>query len=115
MLLYNKSSVRFAKLFFGNEVQRLQRGKDEVRVWVRYDIENRRSVGQLENMKIRLGNGVNYPLSELASFKMVNGVTNVRHLQFDREVQINANQTDPSSSLPEIMQKINKEYITSGF
>ncbi|GAF02514.1 efflux RND transporter permease subunit [Saccharicrinis fermentans] len=97
--------------FFGNEVQRLQRGKDEVRVWVRYDIENRRSLGQLENMKIRLGNGVNYPLAELASFKMVNGVTNVRHLQFDREVQVVANQTDPTSSLPEIMQKINKEIL----
>ena len=107
------SQVREA--FFGNEVQRLQRGKDEVRVWVRYDIENRRSVGQLENMKIRLGNGVNYPLSELASFKMVNGVTNVRHLQFDREVQIMANQTDPTSSLPEIMQKINKEILPPVF
>ncbi len=103
------SQVRQA--FYGNEVQRLQRGQDEVKVWVRYDIENRRSLGQLENMKIRLGNGVNYPLSELVSFKMVNGVTNIRHLDFDRDVIIEANQTDPYSSLPEIMQKINKEIL----
>ncbi len=107
------SQVRQA--FYGNEVQRLQRGEDEVRVWVKYDIENRRSLGQLENMKIRLSNEASYPLSELVSFKMVNGVTNIRHLQFDRDVIIEANQSDPYSSLPEIMQKINKEILPPVF
>jgi multidrug efflux pump subunit AcrB len=105
------SQVREA--FFGNEVQRLQRGKDEVRVWVKYDLENRRSVGQLEDMKIRLGNGISYPLSELATFKMVNGVTNIRHLAYEREVQIEANQTNPRSSLPEILQKIKNDILPS--
>jgi multidrug efflux pump subunit AcrB len=103
------SQVREA--FFGNEVQRLQRGKDEVKVWVKYDEENRRSVGQLENMKIRLGNGVKYPLSELVSLKMVNGVTNIRHLSFDREVQLVANQSDPKASLPEILKKMETEIL----
>lgn len=97
--------------FFGNEVQRLQRGKDEVKVWVKYDKANRRSIGQLENMKIRLGNGTKYPLSELASFKMVNGVTNIRHLSFDREVQLEANQSNPAASLPAIMKKLEKEVL----
>ncbi|MBI9061328.1 MAG: efflux RND transporter permease subunit [Marinilabiliaceae bacterium] len=103
------SQVREA--FFGNEVQRLQRGKDEVKVWVKYDEENRRSLGQLEGMKIRLGNGTNYPLSELAFFKMVNGVTNIRHLSFDREVQLEANQSDPHASLPQILKKLETEVL----
>lgn len=107
------SQVRQA--FYGDEVQRLQRGEDEVKVWVKYDIENRRSLSQLENMKIRLSSEESYPLSELVSFKMVNGVTNVRHLDFDRDVIIEANQSDPYSSLPEIMQKINKEILPPVF
>ncbi|MDB4335185.1 efflux RND transporter permease subunit, partial [bacterium] len=97
--------------FFGSEVQRLQRGIDEVRVWVKYSDENRKSIGQLETMKIRLANGNAYPLSELVNFKMVNGVANIRHQQFDREVQIAANQTDPKASLPDILSKIETEIL----
>ncbi|MCU4174788.1 efflux RND transporter permease subunit [Carboxylicivirga sp. N1Y90] len=104
------SQVREA--FFGNEVQRLQRGKDEVKVWVKYSDDNRKSIGQLETMKIRLSNGVAYPLSELATLKTVNGVANIRHLNFDREVQLEANQSDPSSSLPVILNKIETEILS---
>ncbi len=97
--------------FFGYEVQRLQRGKDEVRVWVKYSDENRRSIGQLETMKYRLPNGLAYPLSELVIFKTVNGVANIRHLEFDREVQIQANQSSAKLSLPETLEKIEKNIL----
>lgn len=103
------SQVRYA--FYGNEAQRVQRGKDEVRVWVRYDIENRRSIGQLENMKIRLGNGKAYPLSELATLKTVNGVSNVRHLEFEKEVQLEANLSDPAASVSDIMVDLKTEVL----
>ncbi len=103
------SQVRHA--FFGHEAQRIQRGKDEVRVWVRYDIENRRSIGQLEKMKIRLGNGKAYPLSELATFKTVNGISNVRHLEFEKEVQLEANLSDPGASVSDIMADLKEEVL----
>jgi len=97
--------------FWGNEAQRLQRGKDEIKVWVKYSENNRRSIGQLEDMKIRLGNGIAYPLSELVTIKTVNGYSSIQHLNFDREVQIEANQTDPNSSLPDIIQKVEAEIL----
>lgn len=103
------SQVRQA--FWGNEVQRLQRGKDEVKVWVKYSEDNRKSIGQLEDMKIRLADGTAYPLSELVTFKTVNGISSVRHLQFDREVQLEANQFNPSSSLPETLQKLENDVL----
>lgn len=97
--------------FWGNEAQRLQRGKDEVKVWVKYSEDNRRNIGQLENMKIRLGNGTAYPLSELVTLKLVNGFSSIQHLDFDREVQIEANQADPTSSLPDLIKKMEKEIL----
>ncbi|WP_282037311.1 efflux RND transporter permease subunit [Saccharicrinis aurantiacus] len=95
--------------FWGNEAQRLQRGKDEVKVWVKYDIENRRSIGQLENMKVRLSDGKAYPLSELATLKTVNGISSIRHLDFDKEVQIEANMTNARASLPDIIAGLQKD------
>ncbi|MEH0153077.1 efflux RND transporter permease subunit [Limibacter armeniacum] len=97
--------------FFGLEVQRLQRGQDEVRVWVRYKPENRNAIGQLEDMKIRLSNGNAYPLSEIATLSFVNGYSAINHLDFQREVQITAELTDPDASVPEIIKKVNEKYI----
>ena len=39
--------------FYGEEAQRIQRGRDDVRVMVRYPEDERRSLGDLENMRIR--------------------------------------------------------------
>ncbi|BDD06627.1 efflux RND transporter permease subunit [Aureibacter tunicatorum] len=103
------SQVREA--FFGNEAQRLQRGKDEVKVWVKYNDDNRKSIGDLEDMKIRLSDGSAYPLSELAYLRMVDGVSSIQHLDFEKEVQLEANQTDPNSSLPFILGKLEKEVL----
>jgi multidrug efflux pump subunit AcrB len=103
--------VQVREAFFGREVQRLQRGKDEVKVWVKYDIENRRSIGQLENMKIRLANGNAYSLSELVTLSMENGVSSIRHLDYEKEVQIGANPTNARASIPETLSNLNMEVI----
>jgi len=46
--------------YFGTEVQRLQRGQDEVRVWIRYDDEDRVSVAQLSQVRIRTLSGLQF-------------------------------------------------------
>ena len=48
--------------FFGNEVQRLQRGRDEVKVMVRYPENERKSVVNFERMKLRTPAGDEVPL-----------------------------------------------------
>ena len=39
--------------FYGQEVMRLQKGRDEVKVWVRFTKDDRISVSQIENLKVR--------------------------------------------------------------
>ena len=51
--------------FYGNEVQRLQRGRDEVKVMVRYPEAERKSVANIESMKLRASNGIEVPLLEV--------------------------------------------------
>ena len=47
--------------FYGAQAQRLQVGRDELRVWVRYPKSDRRTLGQMEKMKIKTSQG-EYPL-----------------------------------------------------
>jgi multidrug efflux pump subunit AcrB len=93
--------------FFGLEVQRLQRGLDEVKIWVRYDEIDRSSTAQLDEMRIRLPGGVEYPLAELASYQVKRGPTSIKHLNGRREITIEADLSDPEGNSAPILSEVN--------
>jgi len=92
--------------FFGGQAQRLQHGKDELRVWVRYPKGDRINVGQLESMKIKTPLG-EYPLIELANYEVERGPVNIQRYNGSREIRINAEPIDPLTPIPPILEHIN--------
>ncbi|MHA7056324.1 efflux RND transporter permease subunit [Aquimarina sp. M1] len=86
--------------FFGVQAQRFQRGQDEIRVWVRYDRENRSSILDLDNMRISTSTGERVPLSEIVTYSIERGDVAVNHLDGRREVQISADLKDPEATSP---------------
>ena len=84
--------------FFGSEVQRLQRGRDEVRVWVRLDEADRNSASDLQRFRIRTPEGGLVPLEEIADVALVNGITSINRLYGAREVQVSADLAGPEVS-----------------
>jgi len=52
--------------FYGDEAQRIQRGRDDVKVMVRYPKAERRSIADLLNMHIRLPGGGEVPFASVA-------------------------------------------------
>ncbi len=97
--------------FFGGEAQRLLRGIDEVKIWVRYAREDRSSFEKLEDMRIRLNDGREFPLSEIADFYVKRGVMAVNHLNGQRVVTVEADITDPKESVPDILADIEAEIL----
>ncbi|MCB9241204.1 MAG: efflux RND transporter permease subunit [Flavobacteriales bacterium] len=97
--------------FFGFEVQRLQRGVDEVKVWVRYDETDRTSLKNLEDMRIRTAGGGEYPLRELATYTMERGVININHLDAQRENTVEADLIGPQVSAPEVVETLKVEVM----
>ena len=81
--------------FFGAEVQRLQKGRDEVRVWVRLDERDRASVGALEDFRIRTITGAQVPLTEVAEVNVTRGISTINRLYGQREVQVSADLAGP--------------------
>lgn len=93
--------------FFGSEVQRLQRGVDEVKVWVRYKEQERSSLTQLEDMRIRLADGREIPLHEVATYEVERGVVAINHLDGKREIRIEADLANPDKeSVPDILANV---------
>ena len=92
--------------FFGAEAQRIQRGEDEIRVWVRYDLADRSDISDLADMRIRSRDGRSIPLSELATFNTERGVININHLDGEREVRIEADVLNDAVSISDITNDV---------
>ena len=76
--------------FYGYEAQRLQRGKNDIRVMVRFPEDERRSLGDLESMRIRTSEGVEVPISSVASASLARGYTTIRRMDGRRVVTVTA-------------------------
>jgi multidrug efflux pump subunit AcrB len=97
--------------FFGSEVQRLIIGRDEVRVWVRYPLEDRMSMGLLEDMRIKTPAGLSVPLKEVADYTLERGEVSIRHYDGKREILIEGDLMDPYGSVPDILQGVKKDIV----
>ncbi len=98
--------------FFGSQAQRFQRGQDEIRVWVRYDREDRSSIKNLDNMRILTPSGARVPLKEIASYEIERGDVAINHLEGRREIQVSADIKDPKkTSATDIMAEIKDEIM----
>jgi multidrug efflux pump subunit AcrB len=76
--------------FYGEEVQRVQRGQDEVKVMVRFPRDERDSVGYLENMRIRTPDGGRVPFHAVAEVEMAESPTTIRRFDRERAVRLSA-------------------------
>ena len=92
--------------FFGTPVQRFQRGQDEIRVWVRYDLENRSSINDLDDMRLTTPDGARVPFNEIANYDIVRGTESISHLDGLREIRVSADMEDPNGSSTEILADI---------
>ncbi len=97
--------------FFGSEIQRLQRGRDEVRVWVRYKREERSNIRQLENMRIRFADGREFPLSDIADFEIQRGVISINHISGKRGITVNADLSTSDASAQELNTNITESLL----
>ena len=76
--------------FFGEEAQRIQRGRDDVRVMVRYPAEERDSVGDLEYMRIRTPDGGQVPFGTVAEAEIGRGFSSIRRVDRQRAINVTA-------------------------
>jgi multidrug efflux pump subunit AcrB len=76
--------------FYGEEAQRIQRGRDDVRVMVRYPESERRSLADLENMRIRTADGVEVPFFSVARAHFGRGFADIRRTNRRRVVNVTA-------------------------
>jgi multidrug efflux pump subunit AcrB len=86
--------------FYGEEAQRVQRGREDVRVMVRYPEAERVSLGDFENMRIRVADGTEVPSLSVANTAFGRGYSTIRRVDGRRVVSVLAD-VDREVNTPE--------------
>ena len=97
--------------FYGEEAQRIQRGRDDVRVMIRYPADERRSLFNLENMRIRLPDGTEVPLSAVAEAEIGHGYSTIDRVDRQRALNVTADVDASKGNSNEIVNDIQKNYL----
>ena len=99
--------------FYGDEAQRLQRGRDEVKVMVRYPESERRSMHNLTEMKIRTADGAEVPFNEVAEVVMGRSSSSIKRADRRRAVTVTADidKAVPGANANEVVASLTTEVL----
>jgi len=97
--------------FYGDEAQRIQRGRDDVKVYVRYPESERRSLADLENMRIRMPGGVEVPFSTVAVAEEGRGPAAIHRADGGRTVTVSSDLDTEVANANEIAAGLQAGYL----
>ncbi len=98
--------------FFGFEVQRIQRGRDDVGVVVRYPTSERQSLDNLYNMMIRTPNGTMVPFAEVAEIRSGRSPSAIYRIDRRRTLNVTADINKATGDLQTIKRDL-EEFVPS--
>ncbi len=103
------SQVRHA--FYGAEALRMQRDKDEIKVLVRYPDSERRSLGHVEEMRIRTADGTEVPFSQVAEVNMEQGYVAIERAQRHRVIKVIGDVDEKVTNASEVRSALESEIL----
>jgi multidrug efflux pump subunit AcrB len=92
--------------FYGDEIQRVQRGRDDVRVMVRYTETERQTLGSLDGMRIRARDGSEVPFATVAEAKVGRGFSSIRRSDRRRVVNVTADVDRSQTTANEVIANL---------
>ncbi|MBL9158594.1 MAG: efflux RND transporter permease subunit [Verrucomicrobiales bacterium] len=86
----NDLASQVRQSFYGDEVQRIQRGRNEVKVMLRLPRDERRNLATLETMRVRTDSGLEIPFGAVAEAEVVKSFTSIKRVDRRRALNITA-------------------------
>ncbi|MDO6693092.1 efflux RND transporter permease subunit [Aliiglaciecola sp. 3_MG-2023] len=97
--------------FFGSQVQRIQRGRDDVKVMLRLPLSERQSLSSLTNLLIDVGNNETVPLSSIATLTPGQSPSTIRRIDRLRTISVTAD-VDKNNTNMTVLQDDLNNYIS---
>ncbi len=96
--------------FKGLQAQRIQRGRDDVRVLVRFPLGERSTIASLNEMLIKTPDGRQIPLSNVAVIQPGRGPAQIRRIDGYRVLNVTADVDKENTNVPVLLDDI-RQYL----
>ncbi len=97
--------------FYGEEALRIQRGKDDIKVLVRYDEATRRSASGIENMRIRTVGGAQIPLETVAEVTNARAYSTINRVDRKRIITVISDIDESVANASEIVADLKTDFL----
>ncbi len=104
-------SRQVRQAFYGEEAQRIQRGRDDLRVMVRYPQDARRSLADLESLRIRTPNGGEVPFYTVARAERGRGYANIKRRDRQRVINVTADVDETVANANEVIADLEAGFL----
>ena len=97
--------------FYGAEVMRLQRGRHEVKLMVRYPRDERRAISSINEIRIKTKDGKEYPLAELADVQIERGYSEINRMEQMRSITVVSDITSGEANAAQVTGDLQREFM----
>ncbi len=97
--------------YYGDEAVRLQRGRDDIRIKVRYTADERSRISDLERVRIRTRNGHEVPLMSVADISFAPGYSTITRTDGMRRVAVSAGVDTTKANANEIFSELSSNFF----
>ncbi|MGD9722536.1 MAG: efflux RND transporter permease subunit [Pirellulales bacterium] len=97
--------------YYGEEVMRLQRGRHEVKLMVRYPQDDRRSLADFEEIRVRTNDGAERPITEMADVQVARGYAEINRIDQLRAIAVTADVDESVANAFNIVQDLRTTFM----
>ena len=97
--------------YYGEEVMRLQRGRHEVKLMVRYPEEERRSLARFDEIRVAGADGIKRPITELAKVDIQRGYSEINRIDQRRSITVTANVDEATANASQIVGELKASFV----
>ncbi|MCK5695441.1 MAG: efflux RND transporter permease subunit [Desulfobacula sp.] len=106
-------AIQIRQAYYGDEALKIQRGKDDIKVMVRYSQKERESESSIDDLRIRTHDGRQIPLNQVARIEMKRGYSTIQRIDRKRIITVISDINEDIANAREIVENLKHNYLNS--
>jgi hydrophobic/amphiphilic exporter-1 (mainly G- bacteria), HAE1 family len=104
-------ATQIRQAYYGDEVLKIQRGKNDIKVMVRYSQKERESEASIDELRIRTRDGREIPLNQVADIEMKRGYSTIQRVDRKRIITVISDINEDIANAREIVEDLKMNYL----
>lgn len=106
-------ATQIRQAYYGDEALKIQRGKDDIKVMVRYSKEERESEASIDDLRIRTRDGREIPLNQVARLEMEQGYSTIQRVDRKRVITVISDLDEDVANAQKIVDNLRAGFLES--